>query len=107
LAGVVGGLVERWAGLGRDDEQVVVEAEEVSEGPLWRGECGQSGRHGWLEVVVGVAVEGVLVPLPDAVAGQPGQIERPKIARSEFGANSDDGRQYCLGVVVKVIVSAS
>jgi hypothetical protein len=41
--------------------------------------------------VVLVAVEGVLVSFSGAVAGQPGEIERPEVAGGEFGAGSGDG----------------
>jgi hypothetical protein len=88
--------------LGCDREQVVVEAEEVGQRPLCRGEHAQPGWHGWLEVVVGVAVESVLVPLPATIGGQPGEIERPEIAGGKLGTNSDDRRQQRLGVIVKV-----
>jgi hypothetical protein len=91
LAGIVSDLVEWWTCLGCDCEQVVVEAEEVGQCLLRRGKRGQSGRHGWLEFVVLVAVEGVLVSFLGAVAGQPGEIEWPEVAGGEFGAGSDDG----------------
>jgi hypothetical protein len=75
LAGIVSHLVEWWTCLGCDCEQVVVEAEEVGQCLLRSGKGSQSGRHGWLEFVVLVAVEGVLVSFPGAVAGQLGEIE--------------------------------
>jgi hypothetical protein len=77
--------------VGCDREQVVIGAEEVGQCLLRSGKRGQSGRHEWLEFVVLVAVEGVLVSFPGAVAGQPGEIERPEVAAGEFGAGSDDG----------------
>jgi hypothetical protein len=87
--------------LGGGLEQVVVEAEEVGQRLLCGGEPAQPGRNWWLEVVVGVAVEDVLVAFPGAVGGQPCEVERPEITRGEFGANSDDRRQQRFGVVVK------
>lgn len=72
LTGIVSDLVEWWTCLGCDCEQVAVETEELGQYLLRPGKRGQSGRHGWLELMVLVAVEGVLVTFPGAVAGQPG-----------------------------------
>jgi hypothetical protein len=41
--------------------------------------------------VAGAAAGGIFVSLRGAVAGQPGEIERPEITGGEFGADSDEG----------------
>ncbi|XVV01826.1 hypothetical protein ACQPW3_31195 [Actinosynnema sp. CA-248983] len=105
MGGVGCGAVQWWAGPGCDREQVVVEAEEVGQCPLGRGECAQTGWDWGLDVVVRLAVEGVLVAFPDAVGGQPGEIERSEVAGGQFGADSGDLRQQRLGVVVEVEVT--
>jgi hypothetical protein len=79
-------LALRRAGLGGDTEQVGVNTEEVGEDALRSGQRSEAGRDRRLHNVLGLLVEGVLIALPCAVPGQPGQVERPQIARCEFRA---------------------
>src|SRR3712207_8098793 len=51
----------------RSREQVIVEAEEVGQRPLRRGECAQPRRNRRLEIVLGITIEDVIVTLPGAV----------------------------------------
>jgi hypothetical protein len=84
-------LGQRRAGLGLDAEQAGVNAEEVGQGALRGGQRSEAGRDRRLDNVLVLVVEGVLVAFPCAIAGQPGQVERPQIASGEFGAGTGDG----------------
>ncbi|MEV0291450.1 hypothetical protein AB0H36_45615 [Kribbella sp. NPDC050820] len=90
ISRIVGDLLDWRGGLGCDREQVFIEAEEVGQCSLCRGERAEPGRDWWFEIVVGVEFEDLLVRFPGAVGGQPREVEWPQITRGEFGTNADD-----------------
>ena len=64
----------------------------AGQGALWCCEGAQACGNWWFEVGFFVVVEGILVPFPDSVGRQPGQIKRTQVPGGEFGADAHDGR---------------
>ena len=89
------------AGPRRGGEQIGIEAEEIGQCALRRGQRPQPGRYRRLPLVLVIVAEGVLVPLPPAVGRQPRQIQRPKVTGGQLAANPDDSRQRVLGALLR------
>ncbi|AWW41705.1 hypothetical protein DN051_37875 [Streptomyces cadmiisoli] len=100
------GAVGRGAGLadlGGGGEQVGIDLEEVDQGALGAGELGQSVGDGRFHLA-GVLRSLVVVQLPNAEGGEPGEIEGAQVAGGEFGAQADEGGQFGGGLELPLLV---